>query len=488
MLAVLALLATATATATAVDLRRATHANQITIDHDPLTDVWDKSTGELRPHAGRIVESRWRSAEHSSVRGQKRGVISDAIDSALHFKDDDGWGISIAQLENYHQDNEWLADVGVGTPAQSLKVVLDTGSAGGWIYSPACCYASNHSHFDPTRSPTYSNRTVVGGHAARATDPKTPGTPWNSTYGGAGNGVAGYLGYDSFSFANGAINVDNATTALVTSITGDPNSRINRKMEGLIGLMPARVIDEDVPGGNWTSPIEQALRTNQLAKPYLAATFVKARRRTGRGGGGRYTFGDVDHAAVRGDLTWINATSATYWGASFDSLSYGDDSIKDPQDPYHRAIVDTGTALLLLSPNAAEQVNNRIYGSYKRNTSQTNPWLVPCRTGLPEYEAHLPPQNRTQPFYITLSGRKFGIPIEDFAFWPLEPVDVPGRSANDPPLCLSAFQPSTAAFTVIGDVFFKNHAVVFDFGTNVSAGFTTGRRIAVGNRKDVVGI
>ena len=440
------------------DLRRATHSNQATIHHDPLTNVWDRTTGQLRPHAARMIDSRWRSTEHSSVRAtDKRSIISDV----LNWKDDDGWGIAIAQLENYHQDNEWLAEFGIGTPPQDLKIVLDTGSAGGWVYSPACCYASNHSSFDPSHSSTYSNRTVVNGTAVRGDG---PGTPWNSTYGGAGNGVAGYLGYDSFEFANDAIKVQNATTALVTHITGDPNSRIGRKMEGLIGLMPARVIDSDIPGGNWTSPIEQALRQHRLKNPYLAATFVKARRRTGRGGGGRYTFGGVDHAALRGDLTWINATSSTYWGLSFDNLTYGQDvSIKDPSDTYHRAIVDTGTALILLSPNATDQVNSQISGSHKRTDSKTNPWLIPCKTGLPEYEARLPQANRTQPFYISLGGRQFGIPIEDFPFWPLEPVTV-SNGTNKTDMCLSAFQPSTAAFTVIGDVFFKNHAVVFDFG------------------------
>ncbi|CAO1613658.1 unnamed protein product [Sympodiomycopsis kandeliae] len=479
MKAFAALLALAPLLGQAQDLRRATHSNQITIHHDPVTDVWDHSTGELRPHAKAVVESPLRSTAHSSDTTRRRGLVNDLL-SGLKWKDEDEWGIAIAKLENHHQDNEWLAEIGFGTPEQDLKIVLDTGSAGGWIYSPECCYASNHSYFDPSKSWTFANRTVVNGTPVRANDSTTPGTPWNSTYGGAGNGVAGYLVYDSVEIAQGAITVDNVTTALVTKLTGNPNSRINRKMEGLIGLMPARVIDTDIPGGNWTSPLEEAIRQKQIGKPYLSATYVKANRRTGKGGGGRYTFGDVDHSALHGDLNWVNVSSVTYWGLSFDSVKYGaNDTIQDPKDSYQRAIIDTGTALVLLTPAVADGINSRIHGSYKRPNTTTSPWLIPCRTGLPEYELLLPSSNKTQPLTITINNQLYTIPISDFPFWPLEPVQ------NN--LCLSAFQPTTTAFSIIGDVFIKNQAITFDFGSNSDSGFTTGRRIGFGQRRDLIG-
>lgn len=512
------------------DLRRASSENQATITHDPLTDVWDAETGRLKEHARGIVASRWKSGEHSETRRKREAAEKSRRDvqrrrrdrdggskqcsstkahssskthtsssrskshdyeeeekTATNWSDDDGWGIAVAHTENLSQDNEWLVEVGYGTPAQNLRIVLDSGSAGAWAYSPACCYSSNHSSFNPHKSSTFSNRTLNSKGVEVRAAPGVEGTPWNQTY-GTSQGIFGYLGIDTMRFASGALKLENMTTALVTNTTG--TSRASRKMEGLIGLIPTRALATTTPGG-WRAPFQVAIEEGKLEKPYLSATFVKADRRTGTGGGGRYTFGSIDHAAVKGDIVWNTVTSSTYWGLTLGDLYLDDGSTRvnmtDPSDTTHRAIVDTGSALLLLTTAAADKVNNAIHGSLKRNDSSlASPWLVPCRTGLPEYEASLPRSKRAKPFYLELGGVPFGVPVNDFVFWPLEPIPASEETDYRSDLCLSAFQPTTSAFSIIGDVFIKNHALIFDMGS--AATNFTDRRVGVANRTDVTGL
>ncbi|PWN25651.1 acid protease, partial [Jaminaea rosea] len=380
---------------------------------------------------------------------------------------DDSWGVSVARAQNDHQDNEWLVTASYGTPAQQMQVVLDSGSADGYVYSPACCYASNHSAFDPARSSSFNNRTLDGKTGRQVRAPAgTPGTEWNVTY-GSGRGIQGYLGLDTVSFGSN-LRIENMTFALATGATGGSSSG---KMEGLIGFAPSRSLDPYYPGG-WNDPLEEGVREGKLTKPYLTATLVEAERRTGLGGGGRYTFGSLDSAAARTEPTWLNATSSNYWGISYDSIRIGSTDVDDPADKYHRMIVDTGTALVLFSETITDKINAQIANSVKLQDeggeegagSTSNPWLVPCRTGLPEYEARLSADKRNKPFSITLGGQEFTVPVSRFVFWPLEPRPTMNATVPFEDMCLSAFQPTSAPFAVLGDVFIRGHVVTFDTG------------------------
>lgn len=441
----------------------------------------------------------WRTREHSRDRKRDDG---DPVEHRT-WTDDDEWGIAISNAQDGHQDNEFLVSIGLGTPAQPIKMVLDSGSSGGWSYSTHCCYSSNHSYFDPTKSSTYSNRTLVNGTAVRSTT--DPGTEFDYSY-GSGSDAIGYLGFDTMTIGSQLV-LPNMTIGLTTNITG--SSRISRQMEGIVGLMPSSILAYT---GGYNVPFEQAQETKKLQNPYITATLVKANRTTGEGGGGRYVWGDVDRQLLAGELSWQSVVSTTYWGLVFDSLSLGNGSdainITDPTDTQRRLIVDTGSALISLSSEAADSFNNRISGSVKRDTTRyTSPWVIPCSTGLPEYEATLPSANKTQPFYITLGGDTFGVPIEDFVFWPLSPLPTTTAASSflktmsstnsssttseddaASEMCLSAFQPASAGFTVLGDTFIKNAVVVFDEGSTPSSSSALSRRVGFGRRLDVTGV
>ena len=63
------------------------------------------------------------------------------------------------QADDVEQNSEYLATVGIGTPAQNLALDFDTGSADLWVFStelPAATQkAQGHTIFDPSKSSTW---------------------------------------------------------------------------------------------------------------------------------------------------------------------------------------------------------------------------------------------------------------------------------------------------------------------------------------------
>lgn len=59
------------------------------------------------------------------------------------------------ELSDYY-NNEFIGQLGIGTPPQYLSVVFDTGSSDTWIPSLQCKTCSSHKLFDPSLSSSYS--------------------------------------------------------------------------------------------------------------------------------------------------------------------------------------------------------------------------------------------------------------------------------------------------------------------------------------------
>lgn len=388
---------------------------------------------------------------------------------------DHSLGIVINKAVDNSADNEWLVNVGFGTRPQKLDVVFDSGSPDSWVYSPACCYANNHTFFDPTRSSTYHNRTLVHGTAQPA-PAGTPGEPWSSSY-GAGSSVSGYVGIDDFTFGQQRLKVDKLPLALATGLTG---SRASRGMDGLIGLSAGSGSNTN---GGWVTPFEAMSSRGLINETYLTATLQKANRYTGKGGGGRYTFGEVDHDHLKGDITWTRALSPFLWAGYFDAMTMGNTTLAAAPGTADRPIrfmVDTGSAVLYLPPPIVSQINSQIAGSYVANASSglAFPYLIPCHTGLWWHE-----RKANNPiFNLQVGGTNFSIPKEDYVFYANQPVPaaLAGGKEN---MCYSAFQTGPSQISIIGLSFIKNHVVVFDQGgRNLTA---SARRIGLGQRSDV---
>ncbi|CDS81836.1 related to pepsinogen precursor [Sporisorium scitamineum] len=389
---------------------------------------------------------------------------------------DHALGIVINKATDNSADNEWLVNVGFGTRPQTLKMVFDSGSSDTWVYSPACCYANNHTFFDPARSSTYHNRTLVNG-TPEASAAGTPGQQWSASY-GSGSSAAGYVGVDDFTFGLQRLKVDQLPLALTTSISG--GSRASRGMQGIVGLSAGSGSNT---AGGWTTPFEAMSSRGLIKETYLTATLRKANRRTGKGGGGRYTFGEIDDDHLEGNVTWTRALSPYLWAGYFDQMTMGDQILAiapGTDERPRRFMIDTGSAVFYLPPPIVKQINSQIAGSYVADSSSglAFPYLVPCDTGLKHYERKA--NNPT--FNLQIGGTNFTVPKEDYVFYANEPIP-PSTIGGRKNLCYSAFQTGPAQISIIGLSFIKNHVVVLDQGgCNLTA---SARRIGLGKRSDV---
>ncbi|CBQ68473.1 related to pepsinogen precursor [Sporisorium reilianum SRZ2] len=490
----------ATATLSSVVLAR----QELQVSHEPIARLFTADGTPAHPH---FLASRWETSE-LPLNFRKRdlsGVGSKRSDKACradHSQNNGGlldtldhlgqkvssWieggrfhdhalGIVINKATDNSADNEWLVDVGFGTRAQTLKMVFDSGSSDTWVYSPACCYANNHTYFDPARSSTYHNRTLVNGTPQAAAAAGTPGQPWSASY-GSGSSAAGYVGIDDFTFGLQRLKVDQLPVALTTNISG--GSRASRGMEGIVGLSAGSGSNT---AGGWTSPFEAMSSRGLINETYLTATLRKANRNTGKGGGGRYTFGEIDDEHLEGNVTWTRALSPYLWAGYFDQMTMGDQVLAiapGTDERPRRFMIDTGSAVFYLPPSIVKQINSQIAGSYVADASSglAFPYLVPCDTGLKRYERTA----KNPEFNLQIGGTNFTIPKEDYVFYANEPIPastVGGRQG----LCYSAFQTGPAQISIVGLSFIKNHVVVLDQGgrnLTVSA-----RRIGLGRRSDV---
>ncbi|TKY89992.1 hypothetical protein EX895_001290 [Sporisorium graminicola] len=515
-----ALVGLAAATAT---LSNAVYAKQqLEVSHEPISRLFTADGTPSHPH---FLASRWETSElplsfrkrdlsgvgskrSNSARGEKECRSDHAkknahkgqykqhdkhqrhglLDSLDHLGNkvtswieggkyhDHALGIVINRATDNSADNEWLVNVGFGTRPQTLKMVFDSGSSDTWVYSPACCYANNHTFFDPTRSSTFHNRTLVNG-TAQAAAAGTPGQKWSASY-GSGSSASGYVGIDDFTFGLQKLKVDQLPVALTTSITG--GSRASRGMEGIVGLSAG---SGSSTAGEWTTPFEAMSSRGLIKETYLTATLKKANRNTGKGGGGRYTFGEIDDHHLAGNITWTRAVSPYLWAGYFDQMTMGDHLLAiapGTDERPRRFMIDTGSAVFYLPPTIVKEVNSQITGSYVANSSSglAFPYLVPCDTGLKRHERTA--KNPT--FNLQIGGTNFTIPKEDYVFYANQPIPastIGGRKG----LCYSAFQTGPAQISIIGLSFIKNHVVVLDQGgRNLTVSV---RRMGLGQRSDV---
>ncbi|WKY13001.1 hypothetical protein Q1695_004095 [Nippostrongylus brasiliensis] len=257
-------------------------------------------------------------------------------------------------LVNDYDDAEYLGIISIGTPEQTFKVVLDTGSANLWVpdlscaqrkrpavcksnacYSGAfcplmcpntiCCFfdsgpnpCEGKSAFDSTRSSTYV---------------KTDGN-WGIQY-GTGN-AAGFFGNDTVRFGAPGTNqlvvpgtVFGQASTIATFFAEDP-------IDGILGMGFKELAVHDV-----SPPLQRAIDLGLIEAPVFT---VFLERKGGQSGapGGVYTYGGIDTVNCGPVIAYEPLTSATYWQFKMVGFSSGNFS----SDKGWEVISDTGTSMI----------------------------------------------------------------------------------------------------------------------------------------------
>lgn len=321
------------------------------------------------------------------------------------FEIDGGHAVPINNFLNA----QYFSEIEIGTPPQTFKVILDTGSSNLWVPSKQCgsiaCYL--HTKYDSSASKTYHSN----------------GTSFEIRYGSGS--LSGFVSQDDV--AIGDLKIKHQDFAEATSEPG--LAFAFGRFDGILGLGYDTIsVNHIVPP--FYNMVNQKLVDEPVFAFYLGSTDKES----------EVVFGGVDESHYKGDLIKLPVRRKAYWEVDFESVTFGDATAKLEN---MGAILDTGTSLIALPSTLADLLNKEI-GAKKGFNGQ---YSVECnkRDSLPDLT-------------FTLSGHNFTIGPFDYI------LEVSGS-------CISAFMgmdfpEPVGPLAILGDAFLRRWYSVYDLGKN----------------------
>ncbi|XP_043656192.1 lysosomal aspartic protease [Drosophila teissieri] len=305
------------------------------------------------------------------------------------------------QLSN-SMNMAYYGAISIGTPAQSFKVLFDSGSSNLWVPSNTCQSdaCQTHSQYDSSASSSY----VANGES------------FSIQY-GTGS-LTGYLSTDTVD-VNG-LSIESQTFAESTS---EPGTNFNdANFDGILGMAyESLAVDGVAPP--FYNMVSQDLVDSSVFSFYLARDGTST-------SGGELILGGSDSSLYSGSLTYVPISEQGYWQFTMDGSSVDGESLCDDC----QAIADTGTSLIVAPYNA--------YITLSEILNVGNEGYLDCST------------------VSSLPDVTFNIGGTDFV---LEPSAYIIQSDGN---CMSAFEYMGTDFWILGDVFIGQYYTEFDLGNN----------------------
>jgi saccharopepsin len=327
-------------------------------------------------------------------------------DTAIHLDGSD----HIVPVSNF-LNAQYFSEITIGTPPQTFKVVLDTGSSNLWVPSQQCgsiaCYL--HTKYDSSSSSTY----------------KKNGTAFEIRYGSGS--LSGFVSEDVV--AIGDLKIKNQ---LFAEATEEPGLAFAfGRFDGILGLGYDTISVNKIPPPFYKM-VEQGLLDEPVFAFYLGDT--------NNGEESEVIFGGIDESHYTGKLTTIPLRRKAYWEVDLDAITLGDATAELDKTG---VILDTGTSLIALPSTLAELLNKEI-GAKKGYNGQ---YSIECdkRDKLPDLS-------------FRLSGHDFVITPFDYI------LEVQGS-------CISSFMgidfpEPVGPLAILGDAFLRKWYSVYDLGKN----------------------
>jgi len=326
-------------------------------------------------------------------------------DTAIHTEKGD----HMVPVSNF-MNAQYYSEIDIGSPPQTFKVVLDTGSSNLWVPGSKCgsiaCYL--HTKYDSTSSSTY----------------KANGSEFEIHYGSGS--LKGYMSQDTVSIGDLSIKKQDFAEA-----TEEPGLAFAfGRFDGILGLGYDTIsVNKAVPP--FYNMVNQGLLDDPLFAFYLSDTNSDA-------DGSEATFGGIDEDHFTGKITYLPLRRKAYWEVDFDSMSFGEDTVEFDNTG---VILDTGTSLIALPSDIAEMLNSQM-GAKKGFSGQ---YTIDCqkRSSLPDIT-------------FRLAGHDFSITADDYI------LDVSGS-------CISTFMgmdfpEPVGPLAILGDAFLRKWYSVYDLG------------------------
>ncbi|KAI5121574.1 hypothetical protein M0805_000754 [Coniferiporia weirii] len=308
----------------------------------------------------------------------------------------------------------YYGPVDIGTPSQTMRVDIDTGSADLWVTSD--CPDCSSIQFDASKSKTF----------------KYKNEEYSITY-GTGE-VSGPLGLDVVSLAG--LTCGNQTIGLATSESHDfdgyPDS-------GILGLAFSTIAASGEP-----TVFENLMTDGQVDVPFFSVHMAREQKT-----GSEVCFGCYDVSKTKGPVAWVPVKSKTYWSVEMGGLRVADASIKCPGVV---AAIDTGTTLIYVPDQVAQDFYKEIPGAMEADQFGSGFFTYPCSLKLD--------------IAFIFGGDEFGLDTRDFN---LGRVDADSADCVGGVVSLGDGFPEDLA--IIGDELLKSWYTVYDYSNGARVGF-----------------
>jgi len=343
--------------------------------------------------------------------GSGRKVAIEERDDSLYWTQNQqeifnsgGHGVPLSNFANA----QYFTDITLGTPPQTFKVILDTGSSNLWVPSKSCssiaCFL--HTKYDSSASSTY----------------KRNGTKFEIRYGSGS--MEGFVSKDTLTIGDLAIK-DQA----FAEATKEPGLAFAfGKFDGILGLAYDTIAVNHI-----TPPFYEMINQGLLDAPVFTFRLGESEE-----DGGEAVFGGIDDTHYTGKIHYVPLRQKAYWEVELEKVKFGDEELELENTG---AAIDTGTSLIALPTDIAEMLNAQIGATKSWNGQYT----VPCDKvpSLPDLS-----------FYF--DGQSYPIKATDYIL-------------NVQNTCISAFTPMDinlpwGSLWIIGDVFLRRYFTVYDLG------------------------
>jgi cathepsin D len=304
----------------------------------------------------------------------------------------------------------WYTSIGVGTPAKTFTVSIDTGSADLFLPSVNCNDSCNgHNRYNSSKSST-----AVDLHRL-----------FVLTY-GEGE-VAGEQIVDNVVI--GGHEAKGQTLGAATVYSSDFSIE-NFTPDGLAGFSFGSISGYPAP------PLFQTLMESGQLKEAVFGVKLS----TAPGASELYLGGTNTALYQQRSLSYTPVTDAGYWKVKLDQISRDGVSVGEPGAS---SIIDTGTTLIVTNTANAVSYFNGIPGVESYGDESEVLYLIPCDI----IDNYVPT--------LTFGGHSFTVSGDTFNLGPVEE-----GSSN----CLAGIAGGDVDFWVVGDVFLQNVYSIFDMG------------------------
>jgi hypothetical protein len=321
---------------------------------------------------------------------------------------------------NDYQDAQYYGSIQMGTPAQDLRVIYDTGSSNLWVSNIKPGILSKHQYYDHSKSSTYAAN----------------GTIFNIEYGsGPVSGV-----YSEETVSIGGISIPDYTFAEVDNVKGLGPAYSVGHFDGICGMGW-----DDISVDHVETPLRALVNSGKLDEPVFAFYL-------GSGGAdGELTLGGVNPARYTGDFTYVPVVEMIpgktgYWEIVLDDVTVNGQSVSSAK----RGVVDSGTSLMVV-PTAEMKALAKTVGAKQLSIIPplNREYTIDCDASAPDID-------------FQIDGKTYSLTKEDY-------------SLADGGECLFAFMGQdlpapVGPLIIMGDVFMRAHYVKFDEG-NKQVGF-----------------